>query len=152
MNCVWYICLLSFFFFTSRRRHTICALVTGVQTCALPICLDPGIGPLVGDHPGRFAGIRSTDHRVAIAAFGDGLLLEILDPCLVSCQECRSYPTPFRTQHEDRCHAATVRDAASAATRSPIANGIDHLADQRSRTARPLQPAATVASHTHQGN
>src|SRR3546814_5534659 len=24
-------------FFTSRRRHTICALVTGVQTCALPI-------------------------------------------------------------------------------------------------------------------
>src|SRR3546814_1500568 len=26
------------FFFSSRRRHTICALVTGVQTCALPIC------------------------------------------------------------------------------------------------------------------
>src|SRR3546814_10802468 len=25
-------------FFSSRRRHTICALVTGVQTCALPIC------------------------------------------------------------------------------------------------------------------
>src|SRR3546814_15737781 len=29
-------CLL-FFFFSSRRRHTRCALVTGVQTCALPI-------------------------------------------------------------------------------------------------------------------
>src|SRR3546814_16636132 len=28
-----------FFFFSSRRRHTRCALVTGVQTCALPICL-----------------------------------------------------------------------------------------------------------------
>src|SRR3546814_13518632 len=26
------------FFFSSRRRHTRCALVTGVQTCALPIC------------------------------------------------------------------------------------------------------------------
>src|SRR3546814_9400220 len=25
------------FFFSSRRRHTSCALVTGVQTCALPI-------------------------------------------------------------------------------------------------------------------
>src|SRR3546814_4849371 len=25
------------FDFSSRRRHTICALVTGVQTCALPI-------------------------------------------------------------------------------------------------------------------
>src|SRR3546814_10319818 len=30
-----------FFFFSSRRRQTRCALVTGVQTCALPIC---GIG------------------------------------------------------------------------------------------------------------
>src|SRR3546814_3871201 len=29
-----YVCL---FFFSSRRRHTRCALVTGVQTCALPI-------------------------------------------------------------------------------------------------------------------
>src|SRR3546814_4702067 len=31
--------LLLFFFFSSRRRHTRCALVTGVQTCALPISL-----------------------------------------------------------------------------------------------------------------
>src|SRR3546814_6309828 len=30
--CFW-------FFFSSRRRHTRCALVTGVQTCALPISL-----------------------------------------------------------------------------------------------------------------
>src|SRR3546814_11546374 len=30
-------CCFSFFFFSSRRRHTRCALVTGVQTCALPI-------------------------------------------------------------------------------------------------------------------
>src|SRR3546814_9819984 len=29
--------LFVFFFFSSRRRHTRCALVTGVQTCALPI-------------------------------------------------------------------------------------------------------------------
>src|SRR3546814_5549916 len=35
MYCV--IALLVSFFFSSRRRHTICALVTGVQTCALPI-------------------------------------------------------------------------------------------------------------------
>src|SRR3546814_2243621 len=35
-----------FFFFSSRRRHTRCALVTGVQTCALPICgaAIPGLG------------------------------------------------------------------------------------------------------------
>src|SRR3546814_9814960 len=30
-------CCLVFFFVSSRRRHTRCALVTGVQTCALPI-------------------------------------------------------------------------------------------------------------------
>src|SRR3546814_8718149 len=29
------------FFFSSRRRHTRCALVTGVQTCALPILIAP---------------------------------------------------------------------------------------------------------------
>src|SRR3546814_5616711 len=28
-----------FFFFSSRSRHTSCALVTGVQTCALPILM-----------------------------------------------------------------------------------------------------------------
>src|SRR3546814_15138636 len=31
-----------YFFFSSRRRHTRCALVTGVQTCALPISISPG--------------------------------------------------------------------------------------------------------------
>src|SRR3546814_2314002 len=31
------ICFVVYFFFSSRRRHTRCALVTGVQTCALPI-------------------------------------------------------------------------------------------------------------------
>src|SRR3546814_15287574 len=30
-----------YFVFSSRRRHTRCALVTGVQTCALPICRAP---------------------------------------------------------------------------------------------------------------
>src|SRR3546814_7132164 len=33
-NCYLHI---MYFFFSSRRRHTRCALVTGVQTCALPI-------------------------------------------------------------------------------------------------------------------
>src|SRR3546814_4816306 len=34
-SVLYYVC----FFFSSRRRHTRCALVTGVQTCALPISL-----------------------------------------------------------------------------------------------------------------
>src|SRR3546814_5676143 len=37
VNYVWlHLCVC--FFFSSRRRQTRCALVTGVQTCALPIC------------------------------------------------------------------------------------------------------------------
>src|SRR3546814_6625706 len=36
--------MLCWFFFSSRRRHTRCALVTGVQTCALPICFDEALG------------------------------------------------------------------------------------------------------------
>src|SRR3546814_4129637 len=36
ISSFYLVCVL-YFFFSSRRRHTICALVTGVQTCALPI-------------------------------------------------------------------------------------------------------------------
>src|SRR3546814_3500167 len=40
MMCVVYVAVgWCVFFFSSRRRHTRCALVTGVQTCALPISL-----------------------------------------------------------------------------------------------------------------
>src|SRR3546814_12314734 len=42
------------FFFSSRRRHTRCALVTGVQTCALPI-FD------IGDKLGRRAVAKGAD-------------------------------------------------------------------------------------------
>src|SRR3546814_9935903 len=35
--CSSWPCVFMMFFFSSRRRHTRCALVTGVQTCALPI-------------------------------------------------------------------------------------------------------------------
>src|SRR3546814_12324255 len=34
------------FFFSSRRRHTRCALVTGVQTCALPISIETTVTPV----------------------------------------------------------------------------------------------------------
>src|SRR3546814_8429596 len=45
-------------FFSSRGRHTRCALVTGVQTCALPILYDVGVVELAGlaqrrDHAGN---------------------------------------------------------------------------------------------------
>src|SRR3546814_8723009 len=42
--------VLLFFFVSSGRRHTRCALVTGVQTCALPIYARK-IGMRRGEHP-----------------------------------------------------------------------------------------------------
>src|SRR3546814_3776727 len=47
------------FSFSTRRRHTSCALVTGVQTCALPIqALDPG-----GGGGGDLSGLTREDFR-----------------------------------------------------------------------------------------
>src|SRR3546814_3804866 len=37
---LYFLMFITYFFFSSRRRHTRCALVTGVQTCALPILRD----------------------------------------------------------------------------------------------------------------
>src|SRR3546814_7141388 len=49
-----------FFFFSSRRRHTRCALVTGVQTCALPIFVDPRTNQLfITDIPSKLEEIRA---------------------------------------------------------------------------------------------
>src|SRR3546814_13712001 len=56
-----------FFFFSSRRRHTRCALVTGVQTCALPIFKDQ-IDLVVragGSSPDGFADARKSLQKIA---------------------------------------------------------------------------------------
>src|SRR3546814_6329952 len=45
-----------FFVFSSRRRHTRCALVTGVQTCALPISC-------AGWRPATHANAECADHE-----------------------------------------------------------------------------------------
>src|SRR3546814_6416478 len=52
------------FFFSSRRRHTRCALVTGVQTCALPISI----------------GIEGTDlgHPAALQRAGGGVAADLV--------------------------------------------------------------------------
>src|SRR3546814_7733770 len=51
------------FFFSSRRRHTRCALVTGVQTCALPIW--PGERRLGIDDPALLADRREVPQESA---------------------------------------------------------------------------------------
>src|SRR3546814_19254474 len=54
-----------FFFFSSRRRHTRCALVTGVQTCALPISRPSAREPPTGygTYLSSFASPGSTSGR-----------------------------------------------------------------------------------------
>src|SRR3546814_5591020 len=60
------------FFFSSRRRHTRCALVTGVQTCALPICQVVDEILRIDRQPRRAAIDHATDRRpVALAEGGD---------------------------------------------------------------------------------
>src|SRR3546814_5061486 len=80
------------FFFSSRRRHTSCALVTGVQTCALPIY--------------QLTGNR--DH---------GLLDELLDPgergaCAVGvdCGDAAWMSRVPRLQHVERLGTADLAD------------------------------------------
>src|SRR3546814_1561312 len=65
----------SFFFFSSRRRHTRCALVTGVQTCALPI---------------YNAGITDPND----AAWDESVFRRILDVNLISQFLCMKYQIP----------------------------------------------------------
>src|SRR3546814_12738691 len=64
----------SWFFFSSRRRHTRCALVTGVQTCALPIycpCASAGNHALL-ELAGRETERKSEKHRAHGVGCDDG--------------------------------------------------------------------------------
>src|SRR3546814_4422888 len=63
-----------FFFFSSRRRHTRCALVTGVQTCALPILIKDACPPIEATDPtlphnSRIAARKTLGLKEAIAKY-----------------------------------------------------------------------------------
>src|SRR3546814_18090818 len=64
-----------FFFFSSRRRHTSCALVTGVQTCALPIsgAAFTSVTQTSLDNSGILSG--GSGVAVQLGAFDDGVTL-----------------------------------------------------------------------------
>src|SRR3546814_10860850 len=87
ISFVVFLFVLYFFFFSSRRRHTRCALVTGVQTCALPICMvEIVLGQMIGERHAaalvimdmrQSAGRKSPTARdevgrgIIVAPFGD---------------------------------------------------------------------------------
>src|SRR3546814_14653580 len=75
------------FFFSSRRRHTRCALVTGVQTCALPIYSVKRRLEKIGEVRGVAVYDDFAHHPTAIATTidalrraGPGRILAVLEP------------------------------------------------------------------------
>src|SRR3546814_9960015 len=69
-----------FFFFSSRRRHTRCALVTGVQTCALPISIGTGGADRRALEARFLQGVREDERRVDFPA-ADGLPVRLRIAC-----------------------------------------------------------------------
>src|SRR3546814_20298608 len=85
------------FFFSSRRRHTRCALVTGVQTCALPISAATGRGPLAGVRVLEFAGLGP-------APFCAMLLSDLGADVVMVDRKDRPAPAPDAVTHRGRRH------------------------------------------------
>src|SRR3546814_13459632 len=68
-----YLLIVCCFFFSSRRRHTRCALVTGVQTCALPISFGVVAGRVRFAHRGLALSLQARQqHRGLDLRTGDG--------------------------------------------------------------------------------
>src|SRR3546814_8343055 len=65
------------FFFSSRRRHTMCALVTGVQTCVLPIWQADRV---VVQRLGTVDGADGADHLLLAVELGLAAGALDLDP------------------------------------------------------------------------
>src|SRR3546814_1288414 len=83
----WCFVVFDLFFFSSRRRHTICALVTGVQTCALPLMngerQDEGVWRFALE--GQVRAIprysRNTPILVTRLEAADGSAVDVIDFC-----------------------------------------------------------------------
>src|SRR3546814_6561197 len=91
------------FFFSSRRRHTRCALVTGVQTCALPIYLSTVANVAIGAataftvfKTGTY--IRDMSQRVAITQQQRAATIATARAEVAAAKEARTAATQRVTQ------------------------------------------------------
>src|SRR3546814_1231768 len=98
-----------FFFFSSRRRHTRCALVTGVQTCALPISLTRRFQVVKIEEPEDAKALAML--RGMARAMADHHKVRILDEALVEAVKLSSRYIAGR-QLPDK--AVSVLDTACA--------------------------------------
>src|SRR3546814_20701081 len=76
-----------YFFFSSRRRHTRCALVTGVQTCALPISVEC-ISPLQFNNEK----LKKITYHQYIMEFSHQKITEGSVLCTIQRRICQAYP------------------------------------------------------------
>src|SRR3546814_5513433 len=144
MDVVRLACILFFkyetvydFFFSSRRRHTRCALVTGVQTCALPIYL---FGEIVRVFNTAHGQRGSTNDRIAaLQAYAlititanrtgtPGTITEVLrqaigfGPNLTDLAACRQYVAPPYGPPFLHAPAGTVKKIGRAHVCTPVTN------------------------------
>src|SRR3546814_19923148 len=113
------------FFFSSRRRHTRCALVTGVQTCALPI-FDPSTG------------------AKGEVAFHNASAADVADACALADAAFESFSTltpearaALLEAVADRIMAIGYLLITTAMTAAGLSRG--RLAGERGRTVGPLR-------------
>src|SRR3546814_19171234 len=121
-----------FFFFSSRVRHTRCALVTGVQTCALPICFgqssSDGGSSVTGPLPSSTKCAWRVAAQLGILATGRlaswvGQSLILLSSTVVRPpRPCAPMTSAFTlSNHSSRL--SSIRFAAPRALRSTPSNG-----------------------------
>src|SRR3546814_721735 len=147
-DVMWLCMCLYFFFFSSRRRHTRCALVTGVQTCALPILIPYADESL----PGLVA--RATREHVlemtSVVLRRAGLRLsEPAALCHAPAEDPDRLAQVLGCQTEDMCDR-TQRSFPNACSRGPVCFGAAVVSPSTSRLdRRPLSPFTTPPSDTH---
>src|SRR3546814_5157196 len=120
------IVVVSCFFCSSRRRHTRCALVTGVQTCALPISLDR-IKPVQHQHPGPRIGERTGEQRG-----GHAHVIGAVEHAAHKSRDDRNGQWQILA---NGCHQAI----SSSTARAALANSV----------GRPASPMSSIRSEEH---
>src|SRR3546814_5071097 len=128
-----------FFFFSSRRRHTRCALVTGVQACALPIYPIPSPqGVFAGEYPmsNPMSPGAMPSARLAEAGLQCPAPADFLAPAAAPAAPAATTP-------------AGQRRVATARREVEVSRARDAI-QQRHRNGRPLHhqpcPASTAAA------
>src|SRR3546814_16518216 len=108
------------FFFSSRRRHTRCALVTGVQTCALPIFLAYAVQrPRLRGASGPARGSSQAPERVRRAIQACGLLATYFPPARP--RQCGP-PSPLFPPREA---GGRLKDQTSAEQGQSVSDRVD---------------------------